>query len=129
MTFAARMQHRIYWGPLKRPLEWSLKTVLAPWSYIASVIYHDFIWYPAHRERLNEALQSDWGRLFHNWERLAISPGDLETPGWRDVGDAPDPVAPEHRRSSKKHFRQACKILRECIREAPELAARRRRRH
>ena len=37
MTFASRMQHKIYWGPLKRPVEWSLKTFLAPWSYLASV--------------------------------------------------------------------------------------------
>src|SRR5215510_8227044 len=41
MTFASRMQHKIYWGPMKRPIEWSLKTVLAPWGYIASVVYHD----------------------------------------------------------------------------------------
>ena len=40
MTFASRMQHRIYWGPLKKPVEWSLKTWLAPWAYIA-VVYHD----------------------------------------------------------------------------------------
>ncbi len=46
MTFASRMQHKIYWGPLKKPIEWSLKTVLAPWSYLASVAYHDSIWYP-----------------------------------------------------------------------------------
>ena len=46
MTFAARMQHKIYWGPLKKPIEWSLKTVLAPWAYLASVIYHDSFWYP-----------------------------------------------------------------------------------
>ncbi|MHC4945550.1 MAG: DUF362 domain-containing protein, partial [Planctomycetota bacterium] len=46
MTFASKMQHKIYWGPLKRPLEWSLKTILAPWAYIASVIYHDSFWYP-----------------------------------------------------------------------------------
>jgi hypothetical protein len=46
MTFASRMQHKIYWGPLKKPIEWSLKTVLAPWSYVASVAYHDTIWYP-----------------------------------------------------------------------------------
>jgi len=39
MTFASRMQHKIYWGPLKKPLEWSLKTVLAPWSYLASVAF------------------------------------------------------------------------------------------
>ena len=41
MTFASRMQHLIYWGPLKKPIEWSLKTVLAPWAYMASVLYHD----------------------------------------------------------------------------------------
>ena len=46
MTFASRMQHHIYWGPLRKPIEWSLKTVLAPWAYIASVIYHDSFWYP-----------------------------------------------------------------------------------
>ena len=38
-TFASRGQHLIYWGPLKKPLEWSLKTFLAPWSYLASVTY------------------------------------------------------------------------------------------
>ena len=37
MTFASRMQHKIYWGPLRKPIEWSLKTVLAPWAYMASV--------------------------------------------------------------------------------------------
>ena len=49
MTFASQMQHHIYWGPLRKPIEWSLKTVLAPWAYIASVIYHDSFWYPAER--------------------------------------------------------------------------------
>ena len=55
MTFASQMQHHIYWGPLKKPIEWSLKTVLAPWAYIASVIYHDSIWYPLNAERQIEA--------------------------------------------------------------------------
>jgi hypothetical protein len=54
MTFASQMQHYIYWGPLKKPIEWSLKTVLAPWAYMASVIYHDSIWYPLNaRSRSN----------------------------------------------------------------------------
>ncbi len=128
MTFASRMQHRIYWGPLKRPLEWSLKTILAPWSYIASVLYHDFFWYPTHRERLRQALQSDWGRLFHNWERLAIPPGHLDAAGWPDVGAPPDALPAGARRESQRHFRQALAILGECIREAPEFAARRRHR-
>jgi hypothetical protein len=41
MTFAASMQHRICRGRLKTLLEWSLKTWLAPWAYVASVLYHD----------------------------------------------------------------------------------------
>ena len=52
MTFASRMQHKIYWGPMKKPIEWSLKTVLAPWAYIASVIYHDSFWYPVNAKRM-----------------------------------------------------------------------------
>ena len=74
MTFAAKMQHKIYWGSLKRPIEWSLKTWLAPWAYLASVLFHDFYWYPfVGRDRVNQALQSDWGRLFRDFERAAPS--------------------------------------------------------
>jgi|GEM_PF-18355 len=69
MTFASKMQHKIYWGPLKKPLEWSLKTFLAPWSYLASVVYHDWYWYPFRSRRMmDKALQSPWGRLFHHWD-------------------------------------------------------------
>jgi uncharacterized protein (DUF362 family) len=71
MTFAGRMQHKIYWGPLKPVLEWSLKTWLAPWSYLASIAYHDWYWYPfVGKERVDACLNSDWGRLFKNYERL-----------------------------------------------------------
>ena len=71
MTFASRMQHKIYWGPLKKPIEWSLKTVLAPWAYIASVVYHDSFWYPVNAKRMmRDVLDSPWGRLFRNWETL-----------------------------------------------------------
>src|SRR6188474_3068829 len=71
MTFASRMQHHIYWGPLKKPIEWSLKTVLAPWAYIASVIYHDSFWYPVlARKKMHDVLDSVWGLLFRNWERV-----------------------------------------------------------
>jgi len=72
MTFASRMQHQIYWGPLKTPIEWSLKTVLAPWAYIASVLYHDSFWYPlVAKRKMKAVLASDWGRLFRNWEHLS----------------------------------------------------------
>src|ERR1035437_7514135 len=127
MTFASRMQHKIYWGPLKKPLEWSLKTVLAPWAYIASVLYHDFFWYPTHQALLQKALQSDWGRLFHNWERVTIPPDNLAAPGWPDVGPAPSAIDPHYKQESKNHYVQAMKILAECIKEAPEFAARKRR--
>ena len=82
MTFASRMQHKIYWGPLKKPIEWSLKTVLAPWSYLASVFYHDTIWYPFIGEkRVKAALASDWGRLFRNWETLTPDEQGFPTVG------------------------------------------------
>ncbi len=127
MTFASRMQHKIYWGPLKKPVEWSLKTVLAPWAYIASVLYHDFFWYPAHKDLLQIAMQSEWGRLFHNWEQKAIPPDDLSAPGWPDVGMAPSTIDPQHKQESKSHYLQAVRILGECIKEAPEFSSRKKR--
>ncbi len=89
MTFAARMQHKIYWGNLKKWVEWSLKTWLAPWSYVASIAYHDYFWLPfIGRERVDEALNSEWGRLFANWETL--SPDEK---GWAQVGPPALPAA------------------------------------
>ena len=120
MTFAARMQHLIYWGWLKGVLEWSLKTWLAPWAYVASVIYHDSFWYPFRgRSRVEQALHSKWGRLFQNWE--TVHPDEA---GYPDVGqDKPGIV-----RGTFKLMGMAMKILGTCLREAPELAARKRRR-
>ena len=119
MTFAARMQHKIYWGKLKTLMEWSLKTWLAPWAYIASVVYHDLFWYPFHgKGRVENVFRSDWGRLFHNWERL--TPDDR---GWRDVGAQPPGVV----RSVASLLGTGLKVLWTCIREAPEFATRRRR--
>ncbi len=123
MTFASKMQHLIYWGPLKGPLEWSLKTFLAPWSYIASVLYHDFYWYPSHLKRVNTILESDWGRLFHNWEKVALPPDDLVSKGIGDVGKA----AYRLDRSRVPSLRKSIGILGTCIREAPEFSVRRKR--
>jgi uncharacterized protein (DUF362 family) len=119
MTFAARMQHRIYWGPLKAPIEWSLKTALAPWAYVASVLYHDSFWYPLVAKRaMARVLESDWGKLFRNWERLA--PDDQ---GFPSVGDAPA----ELRRTGLRALATSMGVLLTCLKEAPEFAARRRR--
>jgi uncharacterized protein (DUF362 family) len=125
MTFASRMQHRIYWGPLRRPLEWSLKTILAPWAYIASVLYHDTFWYPTHQRIVHDLLHSEWGRLFQNWDALALPPDDLETPGWADVGELPATL----RKDSLGLLGKSLKILGTCIAAAPEFDARRRRKH
>lgn len=67
-TFASRGQELIYWGPLK-PLEnFLLRTVLAPWSYLASILYHDYYWYPCvGKERVNEMLKTGWGQLFQSY--------------------------------------------------------------
>jgi uncharacterized protein (DUF362 family) len=64
-TLASRGQKLIYWGPLK-PLEhFLLRSKLAPWSYIASRLYHDVYWYNfVGRSRVKEALKTDWGKLF-----------------------------------------------------------------
>jgi uncharacterized protein (DUF362 family) len=118
MTFASRMQHKIYWGPLRKPMEWSLKTVLAPWAYIASVIYHDSLWYPLKAKKMvRESMDSDWGRLFANWEQ--VSPDER---GFPDVGDQ----AAELRRTGLRAFGTSLKILATCVSEAPEFTARRR---
>ena len=119
MTFASRMQHKIYWGPLKRPIEWTLKTILAPWAYIASVLYHDSFWYPLFaKKQMSLVLQSKWGRLFKDWGHtvaddegysVAEGPGvDVKSTGfralWKSIG-----------------------ILGECVREAPEFITLRKR--
>ncbi len=116
LTFAARMQHRIYWGNLKNALEWSLKTWLAPWSYLASVLYHDLYWYPQKgNQRVYEALQSDWGRLFHNWEHL-----EPDERGFPELGDPPLDL-PRH---TADLLRIGASVLGTTMKEAPEVRAR-----
>jgi hypothetical protein len=120
MTFASRMQHKIYWGPLKTPIEWSLKTILAPWAYVASVVYHDSFWYPFKARRMmDKVLGSPWGRLFRHWERVA--PDDRGYPAIPEEGATIE-------RTGLRALRQSLGILAMCIMEAPELASRRRRR-
>jgi hypothetical protein len=120
MTFASRMQHQIYWGPLKKPIEWSLKTVLAPWAYVASVVYHDSFWYPMlARQKMSRVLSSPWGRLFRHWEHV-----QSDGRGY--------PVIPEEgariERTGLRALGRSLGILATCIKEAPEIASRRRHR-
>jgi uncharacterized protein (DUF362 family) len=118
MTFASRMQHKIYWGPLKGPIEWSLKTVLAPWAYIASVVYHDSFWYPVlAKQKMTQVLASPWGRLFRHWER--VRPDDRGYPAIPEEGA-------QIARTGIKALGRSLGILATCIKEAPEIASRRR---
>ncbi len=119
MTFASRMQHKIYWGPLKKPIEWSLKTILAPWAYIASVIYHDSFWYPfVAKQKMQACLDSDWGRLFRNWGQVKA-----DEKGFPTVGEE----AAELKKTGLSAFWQSLKILATCIKEAPEFISKRKR--
>ena len=101
-----------------KPIEWSLKTVLAPWAYVASVLYHDSFWYPLNADRrMRDALNSPWGRLFQNWETLTP-----DANGFPTVGDAPADAP----RLGRRALGQSVGILGTCIKEAPEFASRRR---
>jgi uncharacterized protein (DUF362 family) len=118
MTFASRMQHRIYWGPLKTPVEWSLKTVLAPWAYVASVLYHDSFWYPVLAKRkMHDVLGSEWGRLFRHWEHAKAD--DRGYPVIPDEGG-------ERSRTGVRALGKSIGILATCLKEAPEFGRKRR---
>ncbi|HNV69190.1 MAG TPA: DUF362 domain-containing protein, partial [Candidatus Ozemobacteraceae bacterium] len=121
MTFAARQQHAIYWGPLKKPIEWSLKTWLAPWSYVASVFYHDWLWYPLFGKLpLKKAMRSNWGRLFEHW-----SASQLNATG---TGySLPTTAEPGKTRITASHYLEAARLLLMAIRESPEWQTRQRR--
>lgn len=119
MTFASNMQHKIYWGPLKAPVEWSLKTWLAPWAYIASVVYHDAYWYPRFsRKQMEDCLRSEWGRLFVNWGKV-----EENSAGFPHLGEG----GAEFHRNLSAMLKQAARVLGSCIVEAPEFSSRKKR--
>ncbi len=119
MTFASKNQHRIYWGPLKPMMEWSLKTWLAPWAYVASVLYHDVYWYPQNgNRRVHQVLQSDWGRLFHNWENLTPTED-----GFDSVGMPPRDFV----RATTDLMKTGVRLVGTALKESPEVSARLRR--
>ena len=71
-TLASRGQKLIYWGPLKSLEKLLLRTVIAPWSYAASRLYHDVYWYNAiGRGRVRQALKGPWGALFQRYPSVA----------------------------------------------------------
>ena len=67
-TFASKGQKLIYWGPLK-PLENALlRSPIAPWSFVASNLYHNTYWMRfVGRRRVRAAMKTGWGRLFQQY--------------------------------------------------------------
>lgn len=67
-TMASRGQKLIYWGPLKPFEKLLLRSFIAPWSYLASFLYHDIFWYPLiGLRRKRNFLKSEWGKLFNRY--------------------------------------------------------------
>ncbi len=67
-TFASRGQKLIYWGPLKPLEKLLLQSPIVGWSFVASIAYHDFYWWAFHgRNRVKEALRTEWGPLFESY--------------------------------------------------------------
>ncbi len=85
LTLAAKGQHALYWGPLRPVQKFLLQTVLQPWSYLASRLYHDAYWFPVvGKPRVAEALKSPWGQLFSRYEQIQPDDEGYAVPGLTD---------------------------------------------
>jgi hypothetical protein len=92
--------------------------VLAPWAYVASVIYHDSFWYPYNAKKLmQDVLDGPWGRLFRNWETVTAG-----ADGYPEVGAA----GAEIQLTGTKALVRSLGILGTCIAQAPEFVHRKR---
>ena len=67
-TLASRGQKLIYWGPLKPLEKILLRSPIAPWSFLASNLYHNGYWLPLiGRRRVRKAMKTGWGKLFQQY--------------------------------------------------------------
>ena len=67
-TLASRGQKAIYWGPLKPFERLLLRTPLVPWSYLASNLYYNHLWYRfVGKKRVERTLETEWGKLFQSY--------------------------------------------------------------
>lgn len=67
-TFASRGQKLIYHHSPEWFEKFLLRSPITPWSYAASNLYHDSYWYNfIGKARLDNYLQSDWGKLFSSY--------------------------------------------------------------
>lgn len=67
-TFASRGQKLIYHHTPPWFEKLLLQTIIAPWSYIASNLYHDVYWYNfVGKKRINAYMDTEWGKLFNKY--------------------------------------------------------------
>ncbi len=121
MTFAARMQHKIYWGPSAQadrvvPQEpcWRRgPTRRASSTTTASGIHS------RRRRSCRSVLASPWGKLFRGWESAVA-----DERGYAGFGAEPAQI----QRTGLRALIRSIGILGTCLKEAPEFAARKRQR-
>jgi len=78
------------------------------------VVYHDMYWLPkmgAHH--VAEALRSQWGRLFTNWEN--VRPDEN---GYPDLGSTPGEITT----TGIRHFLRGMRLVGMAVKESPEFA-------
>jgi uncharacterized protein (DUF362 family) len=86
-TFASRGQKMIYHGPLKPFEDLLLRSPIVPWSYAASRSYYDGFWYPfIGHKRVEEALETEWGRLFREYGNVKAVTQPMYEPKAAAVG-------------------------------------------
>lgn len=84
-TFASRGQKMIYHGILKPFEHILLRSPIVPWSYFASNVYYNLLWYPlVGRRRTNGMLKTEWGKLFLSYpldssQATRVAPLDSKT--------------------------------------------------
>jgi uncharacterized protein (DUF362 family) len=67
-TLASRGQKLLYHHTPPWFEKLLLQTVIAPWSYLASTLYHDVYWYNfVGRPRIAKFFKTGWGKLFQNY--------------------------------------------------------------
>jgi len=67
-TFASRGQKFIYHHTPPWFEKLLLQTIIAPWSYMASNLYHDTYWYNfVGKKRIKAYMDTQWGKLFNKY--------------------------------------------------------------
>jgi hypothetical protein len=78
-------------------------------------------WYPMYaKEKIQDAVESEWGRLFANWGAV---PETADGKGYRIEGQ---PSA-ELTRKGIGHFTEGLRLMAMAVMESPEMEARKRR--